>query len=65
METNIYLKVKPLEKPFGLRCHGLSLKLDLGFAPGLAFQNWVSRNILLTTVLSKGISTEGLVVIML
>lgn len=39
------------------------LKLDLGFVPGLAFQNWVSRNILLTTVLSKGMSTEGLVVI--
>lgn len=49
-----------LEKLFVLPCFVSLLKLDLGLLPGFAFQSWVSKCILLTTVLSKGISTEYL-----
>lgn len=63
METKNTPKSEASRKTIWSSLSWMFLKLDLGFVPGLAFQNWVSRNILLTTVLSKGMSTEGRVVI--
>jgi hypothetical protein len=58
MEAKIHLKAKLLEKTFVLPCLESFLKLDLGLLPGLAFRAESLMKSVLTTVLSKGKSTE-------
>lgn len=54
METKMYLKLKLLEKPFVLSYLVQFFKLDLGLLPGLVFQSWVSKDILIDNSFAQG-----------
>lgn len=55
VETKIYLKVNLLEKPFVLPC----VVSDLGLLPGLEFQGWVSKDILVDNRFAQGAVHRG------
>lgn len=54
-------KLEFLEEPLVLACLIPVLELDLGLSLGLVFKSRVSEDVLLMTVLSKGVSTEYIV----
>lgn len=50
----MYLKVDLLEKPFVLLCVVSFFRLDLGLLPGLGFQGWVSKDVLVDNRFAQG-----------